>query len=130
MTTLLMAGLLVVHGLNHLLVWLPRVSLGTVGRVVFVSDQTESSPAVTLSSLSVRRLAEAAAVGTAAAFVLAGVAVALGSSQAVPLAVVGACAGLFLKAPHFHTRLVVGAVVDLLVLAVALDGWPIPLVQA
>ena len=129
MTTVFVTVLLVAHGLNHLVVWLSRRSAADVGPTALVPEHAGPLSAVGVPASAMRRVTEALAVTTAAAFVLAGTAAGLGFAEALPLAVAGATTGLFLKAPYFHTWVALGAVVDVLVLAMALAAWPMALVE-
>jgi hypothetical protein len=64
---------------------------------------------------------------TAAAFVAAGLAIALDTGGSVPLAVSAAVTGLALKLLFFHPWLVFGVLLDVAVLSAAMIGWPLDL---
>jgi hypothetical protein len=129
MTALVLAGFLVAHGLVHLAVWMPHPA-PEPGKPAppFAPDHSALLTVVAVPAVRARRLSESLAVATAAALVLAGVAVAFGVGEAVPLAVAGASLGLVLKALFFNPWLTLGVALDLLVLAMALGSWPVPLV--
>jgi hypothetical protein len=73
--------------------------------------------------LTAVRLAGAATV----AYVLAGLAVAVGSAWAVALAAVAAVTGLALKVLFFNPWLSLGVVIDAAVLSSAWWSWPLTL---
>ena len=128
MITLLVAAFLVAHGLVHLAVWLPHPAPQEDKPAPFAPDHSALLTVVAVPKVGARRLSEILAVTAAAALVLAGVAVAFGVGEAVPFAVIGACVGLALKALFFNPWLTLGIALDLLVLAMALGDWPVPLV--
>jgi hypothetical protein len=128
MTTLLVAAFLVAHGLVHLAVWLPHPAPQEGKPAPFAPDQSALLTVAAVPAVGARRVSQILAVTAAAALVLAGVAVAFGVGEAVPLAVAGAFAGLLLKAIFFNPWLTLGVALDLLVLAMALASWPVPLV--
>jgi hypothetical protein len=128
MTTLLVAAFLVAHGLVHLAVWLPHPAPQEGKPAPFAPDHSALLTVAAVPAVGARRVSQILAVTAAAALVLAGVAVAFGVGEAVPLAVAGAFAGLLLKAIFFNPWLTLGVALDLLVLAMALASWPVPLV--
>jgi hypothetical protein len=127
-TTLVVAAFLVVHGLVHLAVWLPHPAPQEGKPAPFAPDHSALLTVAAVPAVGARRVSEILAVTAAAALGLAGVAVAFGVGEAVPLAVAGAVAGLLLKALFFNPWLTLGVALDLLVLAMALASWPVPLV--
>jgi hypothetical protein len=128
MTALLLAGFLTAHGLVHLAVWLPHPTPDPGRPAPFQPDRSALLTVAAVPKAGARRISEILAVAAAAALVLAGVAVAFGVGEAVPFAVLGAVLGLLLKALFFHPWLSLGIALDLLVLAMALGSWPVPLV--
>lgn len=129
MTALLLAGFLTAHGLVHLAVWLPHPAPEQDKPAPpFAPDHSALLTVASVPAVAARRTSEALAVAAAAALVLAGVAVAFGVGEAVPFAVLGAVLGLLLKVLFFHPWLSLGIALDLLVLAMALGSWPVPLV--
>jgi hypothetical protein len=127
-TTFLVAAFLVAHGLVHLAVWLPHPAPEEGKPVPFAPDHSALLTVAAVPAVGARRFSEILAVTAAVTLVLAGAAVAFGVGAAVPLAVAGASVGLLLKALFFNAWLTLGVALDLLVLAMALASWPVPLV--
>lgn len=128
MTTVLVVGFLLVHGLVHLAVWLPHPEPEPAKPPPFAPDHSALLTAVRVSAPATRRISEVLAVATAAAMVLAALGVLLGQEWAVGTAVLGATLGLVLKLVFFNPWLLAGITLDLLVLSLALAEWPVPLV--
>lgn len=128
MTTVLVVGFLVLHGLLHLAVWLPKPAPDPAKPPPFEPDHSAVLTAVHLPVRSVHALAIGLAAGSCGAYLLAAVAVALGASWAAGLAVAAALLGLVLKGLYFHPWLSVGVLIDLGVVAAAWWEWPVALV--
>ena len=128
MTTVLVVGFLLAHGLVHLAVWLPHPEPEPAKPPPFVPDHSALLTAVRVPAPTRRRVSEVLAVATAAVMVVAALGVALGQEWAIGAAVLGATLGLVLKLVFFDPWLLVGITLDLLVLSLALADWPVPLV--
>lgn len=128
MTTFLVVGFLALHGLLHLAVWLPKPAPDPAKPPPFEPDHSAVLTAVHVPVRSVHKLAIGLATAACAAYLLAAVVVAVGSSWAVGVAVVAALLGLVLKGLYFHPWLSVGVLLDLGVLTAALWEWPVALV--
>jgi len=125
MTGLLVA-FLAVHGLLHLAIWVPRPQ--PADAPPFHPDHSAVLTAAHAPADTVRTLVLALATGTAATYLLAGVAVSLGTGWAPSAALAAAVLGLLLKGLYFHPWLLLGIALDSLVLAAAVTEWPIGLV--
>lgn len=128
MTTFLVVGFLALHGLLHLAVWLPKPAPDPAKPPPFEPDHSAVLTAAHVPVRSVRALAIGLAVGACAAYLLAAVAVALGGSFAVGVAVAAALLGLVLKGLYFHPWLSLGVLLDLGVVSAAVWEWPVALV--
>lgn len=127
MTAFLVAGLLVVHGLLHLAVWLPKPAPEPGKPPPFEPDHSAVLTKEHVAQRTVHRLAIWLAATAAVLYGVAGVAVAVGTSWAVPLAVLAGTVGLAIKLLFFHPWLSVGIALDVLVLSSALVEWPVAL---
>jgi hypothetical protein len=125
--TWLLAAFLIAHGAVHLAVWLPPSPTDAERQAPFAPDHsavlTRTRIPQDASHLVAVRLAGAATV----AYVVAGLAVALGSGWAAALAAVAALVALVLKILFFNPWLSLGILIDAAVLSSALMGWPIGL---
>lgn len=128
MTTFLVAGFLLLHGLLHLAVWLPKPEPDPAKPPPFEPDHSAVLTAAHVPVKSVHALAIGLAAGTCAAYLLAAVAVALGAPFAVGVAIAAALVGLVLKGLYFHPWLSIGVLLDLGVLSAAVWEWPVALV--
>ena len=128
MTTFLVAGFLFVHGLLHLAVWLPKPAPAPDKPPPFEPDHSTLLTREHVEQRTIHRLAILLASTAAVLYVVTAVAAAVGTSWAVPLAVLAASVGLALKLLYFHPWLSAGIALDVLVLAAALAGWPFALV--
>ena len=126
MTTVLVAGFLVAHGLIHLAIWLPHPPSDPDKPPPFVPDHSAVLTRVA-PRRATHRLSVGLAVAAGAGFALAGVAVATSAGWAAGAAVAAALAGLTLKLVFFHPWLLVGILLDLAVLGSATVGWPVSL---
>lgn len=127
MTTVLVAGFLVVHGLLHLAVWLPKPAPEPGKPPPFEPDHSAVLTEAHVEQRTVHRLAIWLAATACALYVIAGVAVAFGTGWAVPLAVLAGTVGLAIKLLFFHPWLLIGITLDVLVLTAALLEWPVAL---
>lgn len=127
MTTVLVVGFLAVHGLLHLAVWLPKPAPEPGKPPPFEPDHSAVLTEAHVEQATVHRLAIWLAATAAFLYVVAAVAVAVGTSWAVPLAVLAAVVGLAIKLLFFHPWLSIGIALDVLVLTSALVEWPVAL---
>jgi len=123
MATTLLAVFLVLHGLLHLGIWIPRPKPDAPAP--FVPDRSALLTAAAVPRTAAHALSVTLAAVTAAAFVAAGVAIAFDAAWSVPLAVAAALTGLALKLLFFHPWLIIGVLLDLTVLTAATTGWPV-----
>ena len=125
--TWLIAAFLIAHGAVHLAIWLPPPPTDAERQAPFAPDHsavlTRTQVPQTASHLVAVGLAGAATV----LYVVAGLAVALGSGWAVALAAVAAIVGLALKVLFFNPWLTLGILLDAAVLSAALLSWPVGL---
>jgi len=127
-TTFLVVGFLAVHGLLHLVVWLPKPEPDPVKPPPFEPDHSAVLTAAHVPAAATHALAIGLATGACAAYLLAALVVALGLGWAVGVAVAAALIGLLLKGLYFHPWLSFGVLLDLGVLSAALWEWPVALV--
>jgi hypothetical protein len=127
-TTFLVAGFLLLHGLLHLAVWLPKPEPTPDKPVPFEPDHSALLTEAHVQQRTVHRLAVWLAATAAALYGIAGLAVALGTSWAIPLALLAGAVGLAVKLLFFHPWLLIGIGLDVLVLTCALVEWPVALV--
>ena len=127
MTTFLVVGFLMVHGLLHLAVWLPKPAPQPDKPAPFEPDHSAVLTEAHVQQRTVHRLAVWLAATAAVLYGIAGLAVAVGSDWAVPLAVLAGTVGLAIKLLFFHPWLLIGIGLDLLVLTSALVEWPVAL---
>jgi hypothetical protein len=125
MTTFLVAGFLAVHGLLHLVVWLPKPADDPEHPPPFEPDHSAVLTATGIDQATSHRVAIGLAVGATATYVLAAIAVVFSASWAIAIAVTAALLGLVIKALYFHPWLTIGLLLDLLVLGSALAEWPV-----
>lgn len=125
MTTLVVVAFLIVHGLLHLAIWLPKPAPENGGAPPFEPDHSAVLTRV-MPEQRTHQLALDLAWASTIAFVGAGIAVAV-DVAAAPLAAVAAVIGLVLKGLYFNPWLAIGVGLDLAVLASALFGWPVSL---
>lgn len=117
--TELIVAFLIVHGLLHLVIWLPHPQAEPVEPPPF--DPGHSAVlAVVAPDRATHRLSVVLAVAATAAYLVAGVALATGSAAVIEMAVLAASLGLLLKVLFFHPWLTVGVLLDVGVLVVAL----------
>lgn len=128
MTTFLVVGFLALHGLLHLAIWLPKPAPDPAKPPPFDPDHSGVLTAVHVPVQAARSLAIGLAAGACATYLLAAVAVALGTGWAGAVAVAAALIGLLLKGLYFHPWLSLGVLLDLGVLAAAVWEWPVALV--
>lgn len=127
MTTFLIVAFLLVHGLLHLAVWLPKPAPQPDKPPPFQPDHSALLTEAHVQQPTVHRLAIGLAVTAAVLYGIAGLAVAIGSDWAIPLAVLAGTVGLTIKLVFFHPWLSVGIALDVLVLTSALVEWPVAL---
>jgi hypothetical protein len=124
----LLAAFLVAHGLAHLAVWLAPAPGDTEHAAPFAPDHSAVLAATRVPPTTIHRTAVWLAVAAAVAYVVAGLAVALGSGWTVPLvATAAALLGLALKVLFFHPWLSLGVLFDAAVLVFAVGSWPVAL---
>lgn len=128
MTTFLVAGFLLLHGLLHLAVWLPKPEPAPGRPAPFEPDHSAVLTQERVPQRTIHRLAILLASTAAVLYGVVGLAVAVGTSWAVPLAVLAGTVGIAIKLLFFHPWLSVGIAIDLLVLSSALVEWPFALV--
>jgi hypothetical protein len=126
-TTFLVAGFLLLHGLLHLAVWLPKPEPAPGRPAPFEPDHSALLTEEHVPQQTIHRLAILLAATAAALYGIAGVAVAFGTDWAVPLAVLAGTVGVTIKLVFFHPWLSVGLALDALVLTSALVEWPVAL---
>lgn len=127
MSTALLVGFLILHGLLHLAIWMPHPAQDPDKPPPFVPDHSALLTVVKVRTDTTARLARALALATASAYLLAGSMVGLDAPWAAPTAVTAAALGLALKALFFHPWLTVGVLLDVTVLMSAVTDWPIAL---
>jgi hypothetical protein len=125
--TAILAAFLIVHGLLHLAIWLPRFDKDAAKPPPFRPDHSGVLTAVHAPEVATHRIAIALASTTATSYVAAGGFVALSMSGAATLVVAAAVLGIALKALYFHPWLIVGVLLDVLMLLVATTDWPLAL---
>lgn len=125
MTTFLVAGFLLLHGLLHLVVWLPKPEPEPDKPPPFEPDHSALLTEAHVEQETAHRLAVWLAVAAAVLYGIAGVAVAVGTDWAIPLAVLAGTVGLAIKLLFFHPWLLIGIGLDLMVLTSALVEWPV-----
>ena len=125
MGTVLLVSFLVVHGLIHLAIWLPHPEPDAEKPPPFVPEHSAVLQLTKTSPVTARRAAVWLAGATAAAYVLAGVLVAMDTASAGAVAAAAAVLGLLLKGLYFNPWLSMGVLLDLTVLASAAFQWPV-----
>ena len=127
MSTTLLVGFLILHGLLHLAIWMPHPTQDPDTPPPFIPDHSALLTAMQAPASITTRLARALALATTTAYLLAGGAVGGDTSLAAPAAVAAAALALALKALFFHPWLTVGVLLDVAVLTSALTRWPFAL---
>lgn len=125
--TWLMAAFLIAHGAVHLAVWLPPPPTDDEHQAPFAPDHSALLTRTRVPQTTSHRVAVRLAGAAAVLYVVAGLAVALGSVWAVTLAVAAAIVGLALKVLYFNPWLTLGILLDAGVLSAALLSWPVGL---
>lgn len=126
--TWLVAAFLIAHGAIHLAVWLPPAPTEGKPEAPFAPDHSAVLTSVRVSQTVAHVISQRLAWVTAVAYIVAGLAVALGSGWTVALlAAAAAVLGLGLKAVFFNPWLSVGILLDAAVLTSALWSWPLTL---
>jgi hypothetical protein len=125
--TWLIAAFLIAHGAVHLAVWLPPSPPDAERQAPFAPDHSAVLTRTRVSPTSSHLIAVGLAGTATAVYIVAGLAVALGSGWAVALAAVAAVVGLALKVLYFNPWLTVGILLDAAVLSAALLSWPVDL---
>jgi hypothetical protein len=121
MEHLALAGFLIAHGLLHLALWvMPKPAENPPP---FDPSHSWALESIHVAAGPTRTAGLALAWVAAAGFVAGGIAVAVGAPAWSTLAVLGAAAGLVLKALWFDRWLSVGIALDLAVIAVVAGGW-------
>ena len=123
--TVALVGFLAVHGLLHFAIWFPHSEPDPGKAPPFHPDHSTVLAAVSTPRTAVHQLSLVLAAGTAATYLLAAIAVALGVGWAAPVAVAAGLFGLLLKVLYFHRWRVFGAMLDLAVLLAGTLGWPV-----
>ena len=124
MTILLLSTFLVLHGVVHLLIWLPRPQPGEADRPTPPFDPGRSAvlEKVHVRAEAERGLAAAVAGAVGGTYVLGALVLPFSLAVAAPVLIVAAVLGLLLKATYFNPWLLVGAGLDLVVLLSA-TAW-------
>jgi hypothetical protein len=125
--TWLIAAFLIAHGAVHLAVWLPPAPTDAERQAPFNPDHSALLTRTQVSQASARLVAVRLAGTAAVLYVIAGLAVALGSGWAVAMAAAAAILGLALKVLYFNPWLTLGILLDAAVLSSALLSWPVSL---
>ena len=124
----LLAAFLIAHGAVHLAVWLPPAPADPEHPAPFAPDHSALLTRTHVPPTAIHRTAVRLAGAVAIVYVVAGLAVALGSGWVVALvSAVAALLGLALKAVFFHPWLSLGIMIDVAVLASAVWSWPVAL---
>ena len=128
MTTVALVALLLLHGLLHLAIWLPRPDMAEERPDPPFHPDRSAVLERSLPEVRPGQVAVLLASVCTAAYLVAGVSVTLGSRWAVPTALVAGVTGLVLKGLYFHPLLSLGILIDAAVLTSALAQWPLALV--
>ena len=123
----LIAAFLIAHGAVHLAVWLPPSPTNAERQAPFAPDRSAVLTSTQVSQAASHVVAVLLAGAATTVYVLAGLAVGLGSGWAVALAVAAAIIGLALKLLFFNPWLSLGVLLDAAVLSSALWAWPVTL---
>jgi hypothetical protein len=122
MTTLLVAVLLVVHGLLHLSIYVaPR---NPQQRLPYDASRSWALEALHVGTARMHATAVALAAAVAALYVWAGLVLVHSAPAAAALAAAGAVSALVLKGLWFNTWLTLGVALDIAVLLAVTTGWP------
>jgi hypothetical protein len=127
MTTFLVVGFLLVHGMLHLAIWLPHPDPRPEHPAPFEPDHSRVLTAVHVEQQTTHRVAVVLAATTAAAYVVSAIAVGLDQPSAAGLVAIAAVIGLGMKVLYFDPWLLIGIGLDALVLTSAVAGWPVTL---
>jgi hypothetical protein len=125
--TWLIAAFLIAHGAVHLAVWLPTPPTDADPQAPFAPDHSALLTRTRVPQAASHRLAVLLAGATTVLYVVAGLAVALGSGWAVAMAAAAAIVGLALKVLYFNPWLTLGILLDAAVLSAAVLSWPVVL---
>jgi hypothetical protein len=125
MTMTIFVAFLVAHGLLHLAIWLPQPKLDAAKPPPFEPDHSAVLTMIEVPRTNERGIAVGLAWATTLSYVVAAFVVAAGGALEAPALACAALMGLVLKALYFHPWLSVGVLLDVLVLAVAVSGWPV-----
>jgi hypothetical protein len=125
--TWLITAFLIAHGAIHLAIWLPPAPTDAEHPPPFEPDHSALLTRTQLSQTTTHLVAVRLAGAAGSAYVVAGLAVALGAGWAVALASVAAALALVLKGLFFNPWLSVGVLLDAMVLSAALLEWPVSL---
>ena len=125
--TLAIVAFLGIHGLLHLAIWLPHPVSDPATPPPFHPDRSAVLTSAHMRAAMTHQLSMALAVGSAAAYLLTGVGVAIGTAWVLPMAVAAAASGLLLKGLFFHPWLSLGIALDVIVVLAAATGWPVSL---
>ena len=123
MTILLLAAFVALHGLVHLVVWLPQPEADSPAPP-FDPGRSAVLEKVHVRAGTERRLAVSLAAAVAGVYVLGAVVLPFSLAIAAPVLVVAAVLGLVLKATYFNPWLLIGAGLDLVVLTSAV-AWTV-----
>jgi hypothetical protein len=125
--TWLIAAFLIAHGAVHLAVWLPPAPSDAEHSAPFAPDHSAVLTRIHVRQTTAHMTAERLAGAATVVYIVAGMAVALGSGWAVGLTAVAALLGLTLKCLFFNPWLSLGVLLDAMVLTSALGSWPVTL---
>ena len=125
--TWLITAFLIAHGAVHLAVWLPPAPTDDERQVPFAPDHSAVLTRTRVPQDAIHLVAVDHAVAATLMYVVAGLAVALGSGWAIALAAGAALVGLALKVLFFNRWLSLGVLLDAAVLSAALLSWPVSL---
>ena len=125
--TWLIAAFLIAHGAVHLAVWLPPAPTEAERQAPFAPDHSTVLTRAHVTRAASHEVAVRLAGAATVAYVLAGLAVAVGFGWAVGLAAAAALVGLALKILFFNPWLSLGVLLDAAVLGSALWSWPVTL---
>lgn len=123
MVTALSVMFLIVHGVLHIVVWMPPQPKAD-SPAPFDPSHSTLLATVGVRARATRALAVTLAAGAAAAYLLAAVALAADATWWGVLAMVGAALGLVLKLGYFNAWLSLGIALDAGVVVAVLANWP------
>lgn len=87
MTTTLVVAFLLVHGLIHFAIWLPRLPTDPAKPVPFSPEHSAILTRTAVSPTTARKISRVLAAAAGVGFILAGLAVAIGTGWTVGIAV-------------------------------------------